>query len=66
MKGFDLMSRDYSYHKGKEGKIFLFWKTKLVRILKGKQSRRFVDRIYDCDFFESQCLMAKFAGDFKR
>ncbi len=60
------MSSDYSYHKGKEGKIFLFWKSKLVRILKGKQGRKFMSNIYEADFFEAQCLMAKFAGDFKK
>lgn len=60
------MSSGFSYHKGKEGKIFLFWKSKLVRILKGKDGRRFMDRIYDADLWEAQSLMAKFAGDFKR
>ncbi len=60
------MSSDFSFHKGKEGKVFLFFRTKLVKILKGKQSRRFIDRVYDADLWEAQCLMAKFAGDFKR
>ncbi len=60
------MSSEFSFHKGKEGKVFLFFRTKLVKILKGKQSRRFIDRIYDTDLWEAQSLMAKFAGDFKR
>ena len=60
------MSGEYSFHKGKEGKIFLFWRSKLVRILKGKQGRKFILNIYDADWIEAQCLMAKFAGDFKR
>jgi hypothetical protein len=60
------MSTDFSYHKGKEGKVFLFWRTKLVKILKGKQGRKFMNYIYEADWIEAQCLMAKFAGDFKR
>ena len=56
----------FSYKTHKDNKIFIFWHGKQVMILKGKDSEKFISRISGADFQESQLIMAKITGNFKR
>jgi hypothetical protein len=56
----------FSYKSSKDKKIFIYWYSKLVMILKGKESEKFLARIANADFQESQLIMAKVTGNFKR
>lgn len=56
----------FSYRVSKDNKVFLFWYGKQVKILKGKESEKFLARITEADFQESQLIMAKITGNFKR
>ncbi|MGF7059533.1 hypothetical protein [Brassicibacter mesophilus] len=56
----------FSYRVSKDNKVFLFWYGKQVKILKGKESEKFLARITGAEFQESQLIMAKITGNFKR
>jgi hypothetical protein len=56
----------FSYKSSKDKKIFIYWYSKQVMILKGKESEKFLARIANTDFQESQLIMAKVTGNFKR
>lgn len=56
----------FTYKVSKDRKVFLFWYGKQVMILKGKDSEKFLSRISGVDFQESQLIMAKVTGNFKR
>ncbi len=56
----------FSYRVAKDKKVFIFWNGKQVKILKGKESERFLAKIADADKLESQLIMAKITGNFKR
>jgi hypothetical protein len=56
----------FSYKKSKDDKVFIFWYDKQVKILKGKESEKFLKKIENADEFEIQLIMAKITGNFKR
>lgn len=56
----------FTYKVSKDKKVFIFWYGKQVMILKGKDSDKFLARIADADLRESQLIMAKVTGNFKR
>lgn len=56
----------FTYRASKDHKIFIFWYGKQVMILKGKESEKFLARITSADFHQSQMIMAKVTGNFKR
>ena len=56
----------FSYKTSKDNKVFLFWFGKQVMILKGKDSEKFLSKISGVEFQESQLIMAKVTGNFKR
>lgn len=56
----------FSYKISKDNKVFIFWEGKQVKILKGKESEKFISKIANADEFESQLIMAKITGNFKR
>jgi hypothetical protein len=54
----------FSYRESKD-KVFIFWHTKQVMILKGKQAQKFLSKIENLDGKEAQLVMAKITGNFK-
>ncbi len=56
----------FSYRSIKDGKVFLYWNGKQVKILKGKEAASFLAQVDGLDDYQSQLLMAKVTGNFKR
>jgi hypothetical protein len=54
----------FSYRESKD-KVFIFWYSKQVMILKGLQARKFIDKIAHLDGKAAQLVMAKITGNFK-
>jgi hypothetical protein len=54
----------FSYRESKD-KVFIFWHTKQVMVLKGQQARKFIDKIANLDGKAAQLVMAKITGNFK-
>ncbi|MDU5080428.1 hypothetical protein CIW83_02135 [Tissierella sp. P1] len=61
-----LQEECFSYRVSKDNKVFIFWHEKQVMILKGKDSEKFLAKIENADTLESQLIMAKITGNFKR
>lgn len=61
-----LEGEPFDYRIGKDGKVFLFWEERQVKILKGKAAERFLAKVADTDAMSAQLLMAKLTGNFKR
>lgn len=56
----------FSYRASKDGRVFLFWQGKQVKILKGTGAERFLLNIDLLDDEDAQLMMAKATGNFKR
>lgn len=56
----------FSYRVNQEGKVFLSWYNRQVKILKGKEAQKFLRRIEGLADKEAQLVMAKVTGNFKR
>ena len=56
----------FSYKISKDNKVFVFWYDKQVKILKGKESEKFLAKIEKANIKEAQLIMAKVTGNFKR
>ncbi len=56
----------FSYRATKEGRIFLFWQGKQVKILKGPAAQKFLQDIVNENQKGAQLVMAKVTGNFKR
>jgi hypothetical protein len=56
----------FTYRVGKENKVFIYWYGKQVKVLKGTASRKFIRQIAGCNHKETQLVMAKVTGNFKR
>ena len=54
----------FAYRESKD-KVFIFWHTKQVMILKGAQARKFIAKIAHLDGKAAQLVMAKITGNFK-
>ncbi len=65
-KGNRLHEECFSYRISKDNKVFIYWYDKQVMILKGKESEKFLAKIERADALESQLIMAKVTGNFKR
>ena len=50
----------------KDGRVFLFWYQKQVKILKGPAAQKFLQDIADEDERGTQLFIAKITGNFKR
>ena len=61
-----LESHPFDYQKGKDGKVFIFWEGKQVKILKGRDAEKFLDKIDPLKPHDAQLVMAKLTGNFKR
>ena len=56
----------FTYQASKEKKVFIYWRGKQVKVLKGKEAQVFIDKITDLDHNGAQLVMAKVTGNFKR
>ncbi len=56
----------FSYHATKDGKVFLCWHGKQVKVLTGSAAGRFLARVAKLDRGGAQLLMARLTGNFKR
>ncbi|WP_234117583.1 hypothetical protein [Clostridium hydrogenum] len=57
----------FSYRVSKDNKVFIYWHEKMVKILVGKESEKFLKRIESTSSSkEIQLIMAKATGNFKR
>jgi len=56
----------FTYRQTKDNKIILYWNGKQVKVLAGKESERFLEKISNKDHKEVQLIMAKATGNFKR
>jgi len=56
----------FSYRATKDGKVFLYWYMKQVKILKGFAAQEFLEDIANVDQREAQLVMARVTGNFKR
>jgi hypothetical protein len=56
----------FTYQEGKDNKVFIFWRGKQVKILKGKEAQKFMAKITGLEHIEAQLVMAKATGNFKR
>lgn len=61
-----LEEEPFSYRVSKDSKVFIFWYEKQVMILKGKESEKFLSKVAKTDTKDSQLVMAKITGNFKR
>ena len=60
------MEKDFSYKATKFGKVFISWRGKQVKALAGKEAEKFLALAAEADERETQMLMAKRSGNFKR
>jgi len=56
----------FSYQVNNENKVFIFWKGKQVKVLKGKEAQLLLDKITGLDHIGVQLALAKLTGNFKR
>ncbi len=56
----------FTYFSTGNGKVFIHWYGKQIKILSGDQARQFVDKISRLEHKDAQLLMAKLTGNFKR
>lgn len=55
----------FSYRAGKDGKVFLSWRGKEIKILKASEAAKFLARIEGMGHKDGQLIMAKVTGNFK-
>ena len=56
----------FAYEVHKDGKVFLFYRDKLVRTLNGSAAEKFLAEVEEAGETEAQLIMAKITGNFKR
>jgi len=56
----------FSYQKGKDDKVFIYWYNQQVMILRNKMALKFIKQIEGLDDRDKQLVMAKITGNFKR
>lgn len=62
-----LRDEPFSYRVSKNNTVFLDYHGKQVKILKGKEAEKFLEKMNGTsDIQESQLIMAKVTGNFKR
>jgi hypothetical protein len=54
----------FTYRASQDGKVFLAWRGKQVKILKGAAAADFVEKVAGLDRRSAQLLMAKVTGNF--
>ena len=61
-----LDAQPFAYRASKGGKVFLSYKGKQVKTLKGNDAERFTAAVGSVSETDAQLLMAKLTGNFKR
>jgi hypothetical protein len=56
----------FTYRVTKDKKVFISYEGKQVTVLSGRKSEKFIDDIENAKGKESQLIMAKATGNFKR
>ncbi len=56
----------FSYRATKDGKILVYWQSKQVMLLKGKEAQKLQVKLAGADARQTQLLLAKLTGNFKR
>lgn len=56
----------FKFRRYKNGNVSVFWNNKEVTILKGGNAQKFLAEIEDKSEYETQLVMAKITGNFKR
>jgi hypothetical protein len=56
----------FTYQINKDKKVFIYWRGRQVRVLKGKEAQLLLDRIASLDAKGVQLVLAKATGNFKR
>ena len=56
----------FTYQINKDKKVFIYWRGRQVRVLKGKEAQLLLDKIASLDAKGVQLVLAKATGNFKR
>jgi glycogen synthase len=56
----------FSYSATQDGRVFLFWHGRQIRILQGSDARIFLQDIIHVDDRGAQLIIARMAGNFRR
>jgi len=64
-KGY-LKTNPFGYQSAKNGRVFLFWEGKQVKILSGKQADNFNAKAATLNEEDLQHYLARLTGNFKR
>ena len=69
MSGIDkrgrLEEQPFTYRTTKDGKVFIYWHSRQIKILTGKLAEKFKASNSQADALQSQLLMARVTGHFK-
>ncbi|GAB4513905.1 MAG: hypothetical protein OHK0046_15260 [Anaerolineae bacterium] len=61
-----LAEAPFDYQITKDQRVLLYWHGKLVKTLAGKDARKWIEQIDGADDQETQLMMARATGNFKR
>jgi len=56
----------FTYQVSKENKVFIYWRGRQVRVLKGTEAQLLLDKLTGLDAKGVQLVLAKTTGNFKR
>ncbi|HNT55727.1 MAG TPA: hypothetical protein PKG95_13500 [Anaerolineaceae bacterium] len=56
----------FTYQVSKENKVFIYWRGRQVRVLKGTEAQLLLDKLTGLDAKGVQLVLAKATGNFKR
>ncbi len=55
----------FAYRTSKDGRVFITWHGRQVKILKGRSAQKFLADIAELDGRDAQLIMARITGNFK-
>ena len=61
-----LATEPFDYREGKDGKVFLFWEGRQVKIIRGRAAEKLLDKVAGLSREGVQLELAKLTGNFKR
>jgi hypothetical protein len=61
-----LLAEPFSWKASKDGIVFLEYRGRPVKILRGGEARKFLGRVEQLEDRSAQLLIAKLTGNFKR
>lgn len=56
----------FSYQTTKDNKVLISWHGKLIKILKGQEAQKLIQKLVSLDTKGQQMILAKVTGNFKR